>query len=449
MESTPKKLGKYEIRTLIGRGAMGVVYQAYDPDIERNVAIKVLHEHLLDTQEGKSYRQRFKREAQAAAKCPHPNIVTVFELGQEKNRDYIVMEYVQGEELKYFMESGYGFTRAEIGLIGGEVLKALSAAHRQGIVHRDIKPANIILMDDGNVKVADFGIARLDHSDLTSAGNAVGTPSYMSPEGLRGEAVDHRADLFSAAMVILELLSGRKPQSRDIYSRSIAEFVDEVFTEFKNQQPLAEFESLLRKGLAENKEDRFDSADALRTELDSLMSNSGEDHDAATERLSDTVTAMKPLSREKSAAGVEWNEAVLKDLETELASYIGPLAKVLVERSVSTETDPESLVTTLAGHIENEAERSAFARQAKRNLSSEQSVRDTDASGKNATLFDTLNPEQLDQFTRKLAFYLGPFAKRLVIEEAKKHTDQNAFCEALAAKIQSEREKEEFLKSAG
>ena len=447
METTPKKLGKYEIRSLIGRGAMGVVYQGFDPDIERSVAIKVLHEHLTDTRDGKDYRERFKREAQAAARCPHPNIVTVFDLGRQGKRDFIVMEFVQGEELKYFMESGYGFSSAEIGLIIGEVLKGLSAAHGQGIVHRDIKPANIILMDDGNVKVADFGVARFDHSDLTSVGNAVGTPSYMSPEGLRGETVDHRADLFSTAMVLLELLSGRKPNSQELYSRSVTEFVDQVFSELAGQQPLAVFEALLRRGLAESREQRFESADAFREALDTLLANSTDERHEAAERLSDTVITMKPIAREAPADAVDWDPTALQELEKDLASYIGPLAKVLVRRSVTTETDPESLVSTLAGHIENPAERSAFVQQARRDLSAEHSIRSDDAASGPTTLYDTLGPEQLEQYSRKLAYFLGPFAKRLVIDEARRHTELEAFCESLAEQIQSEREKQEFLDS--
>ncbi len=447
MGATPKKLGKYEIRSLIGRGAMGVVYQAYDPGIERSVAIKVLHEHLTDTRDGKAYRERFKREAQAAARCLHPNIVTVFDLGQHGSRDFIVMEFVQGEELKYFMESGYGFTSAEIGLIIGEVLKGLSAAHGQGIVHRDIKPANIILMDDGNVKVADFGVARLDHSDLTSAGNSVGTPSYMSPEGLRGETVDHRADLFSTAMVLLELLSGRKPSSQELYSQSITDFLDLVFSELAGQQPLGDFESLLRQGLAASRDDRFESADAFRKALEALLASSEKDRLDAAERLSETVITMKPLVRETTTESIAWDPNVLIELEKDLASYIGPLAKVLVARSSSAQIDPESLVSTLAEHIEDPDERSAFVQQARRDLSADHSIRSDGASNNRTTLYDTLEPEHLEQYSRKLAYFLGPFAKRLVLEEARKHTELEAFCESLAAQIQSERERQEFLDS--
>jgi len=447
MDGSPDKLGKYEIRALLGRGAMGVVYLAHDPDIDRSVAVKVLHEHLLDTREGQSFRERFKREAQAAARCLHPNIVTVFDLGREKNRDFIVMEYVQGEELKYFMDTGYAFSLAEIGLITGEVLKALSAAHRQGIVHRDIKPANIILMDDGNIKVADFGVARLDQSDLTSAGNTVGTPSYMSPEGLRGETVDHRADLFSTAMVLLELLSGRKPDRKKLFSRSIAEFVDEVFVELEGQQPLCEFESLLRKGLAEDREGRFDSASAFQEKLETLLSISGGDQRSAVDILSDTVIAMKPPRRMEAQQSIEWNEKFLQGLESELTSYIGPLAKLLVKQSTSSETDPESLVSSLAKHIDDESERSSFLREVRKNLTVDQTLKGTGAKQENAALIETLGPEQLERISRELAYFLGPLAKRLIIEEARKHTNTEVFCQALAEKIESVEERAAFLKS--
>ena len=191
----PQRIGKYHVKSLLGQGAMGIVYLAHDPDIDRSVAIKVLHPQYDDPAEGRAMQDRFRREAQAAARCLHSNIVAVFDLGVDAGRNYIVMEYVRGEALRYFLKNDYRFSLGESLHIIAQVLEGLAVAHRFGVVHRDIKPANIILLDSGAVKVADFGVARVAGSDLTLDGNMIGTPSYMSPEGLRGQTVDQRADL--------------------------------------------------------------------------------------------------------------------------------------------------------------------------------------------------------------------------------------------------------------
>ncbi len=210
MQGAPPRLGKYEVRALLGQGAMGQVYLCHDPVIDRQVAVKILHPHILTDRNAEEIRARFRREARAAARCQHPNIVTVHDVGEHDGRDFIVMEYVQGEELRFFLDRGEQLGDAERLYIVKEVLEALEFAHARGVVHRDIKPANIILMDDGGVKVADFGVAHIDRSDLTQAGSIMGTPTYMAPEGLRGEPVGPAGDLYSVGMVLFELVTGRR-----------------------------------------------------------------------------------------------------------------------------------------------------------------------------------------------------------------------------------------------
>jgi serine/threonine-protein kinase len=184
----PERLGKYLIRRELGRGAMGVVYEGYDPMIERAVAIKVLRLDEADPHLAAELRMRFRREAQAAGRLGHPGIVGVYEYGEDIDADatFIAMELVRGRDLKSLFDSGKRFTLAETGRPDGRALAALHHAHERGVVHRDVKPGNIILLDDGGVKVADFGIARLDTSELTQLGSVLGTVSHMSPEQLTG-----------------------------------------------------------------------------------------------------------------------------------------------------------------------------------------------------------------------------------------------------------------------
>ncbi|MBV5275432.1 MAG: serine/threonine protein kinase [Lamprocystis purpurea] len=178
---------------------MGIVYEAHDPAIDRKVAIKLIRADLLDGEERQNYIERFQREAQAAGRCNHPGIVAIFDFALHEGNPFLAMEYVEGLGLDRVLAHGERFTPAAAVQFILQVLDALACAHALGIVHRDIKPSNVLIMSGGRIKVMDFGIARIDNSDLTHAGTAIGTPSYMSPEQCRGGAVDLRTDLFSVA----------------------------------------------------------------------------------------------------------------------------------------------------------------------------------------------------------------------------------------------------------
>ncbi|MCB1768246.1 MAG: serine/threonine protein kinase, partial [Candidatus Competibacteraceae bacterium] len=208
----PSRIGRYRVMGLLGRGAMGMVYLGHDAAIDRQVAIKTIHRRLLGGEDGIDWLERFRREVRAAGRCLHPNIVTVFEYGEEAGAPYIVMEYVQGREVRDFLKNRQPMPLGNSVAIILQVLRALGHAHAQGVVHRDIKPGNIILLADGMVKVTDFGIARLEMSgSLTQVGTAVGTPGYMAPEQFSGQEADRRADLYAAGVVLFELLTGVRP----------------------------------------------------------------------------------------------------------------------------------------------------------------------------------------------------------------------------------------------
>jgi len=207
----PGQIGRYRIESVLGRGAMGIIYGAHDPAIDRKVAIKLVRADLLQGGDRSEYVARFQQEAQAAGRCAHPNIVAVYDFALHEGNPYIAMEYINGVSLAQVPARPGGFAIPEIIDLGGQMLDALAAAHALGVIHRDIKPANIMLTDHGRVKVTDFGISRLDTSHITGSGAVIGTPSYMSPEQCRGETADGRSDLFSVGVVLYELLTGTKP----------------------------------------------------------------------------------------------------------------------------------------------------------------------------------------------------------------------------------------------
>jgi len=204
-------IGKYDIRREIGHGAMGVVYEGYDPAIKRVVALKTIRSDQLAGEDPAGVIARFRREAQAAGRLNHPNIVSIYDFGEDDGIWYIAMEFVQGRELKECFESNERFRIADIVRIMTQILNALDYSHRQGVVHRDVKPANIFLLADGSVKVADFGIAHIETSNLTQVGTVLGTPSYMSPEQIRCESPAPTADIYSFGCTCYELACGRQP----------------------------------------------------------------------------------------------------------------------------------------------------------------------------------------------------------------------------------------------
>jgi ankyrin repeat protein len=212
---SPQKIGNYQILGELGRGAMGVVYHAHDPGIGRPVAIKVIRiDAGASDQAGAELRQRLMREASAAGNLSHPGIVTVHQLGEDGHDVFVVMEYVQGGSLERMLAHNQRLDPRHASEILRQVADALDFAHRAGVVHRDIKPANILVRDDGCVKVADFGIAKMMQSatqSMTAAGTSLGSPAYMSPEQVRGEPVDGRSDQFSLGVVAFQMLLGRLP----------------------------------------------------------------------------------------------------------------------------------------------------------------------------------------------------------------------------------------------
>ena len=205
--------GRYEIREIIGVGGMAVVYKAYDNIDDRIVAIKILKDEYLSNEE---FKRRFKNESKAIAVLSHPNIVRVYNVSFGDRLQYIVMEYVDGITLKEYIEQQGVINWKEAVHFTGQILAALQHAHDKGIVHQDIKPQNIMLLQDGTIKVTDFGIARFSRMDSnTTSENAIGSVHYISPEQARGEMTDDKADIYSVGVVMYEMLTGTLPFQSD------------------------------------------------------------------------------------------------------------------------------------------------------------------------------------------------------------------------------------------
>ncbi|MBL8112600.1 MAG: protein kinase [Acidobacteria bacterium] len=245
----------------LGKGAMGIVYLGRDPVIGRLVALKTIRVAVDDDAEMREFSERFLREAQAAGILSHPNIVTVHDVGEDPGTKttFIAMEYVEGKNLKQLLQEKTPYPFERVAEIIGQVAEALDYAHRKGIVHRDVKPANIIITPEGQVKITDFGIAKIEKSNLTSTGQFLGTPNYMSPEQVTGETVDGRSDLFSLGVVLYELLTRKKPFTGENLTSISYKIVHESFTppETYDAALPPEFGPILQKALAKDPAVRF------------------------------------------------------------------------------------------------------------------------------------------------------------------------------------------------
>lgn len=263
---SPETIGKYRVRRTLGRGGMGAVVEAFDPDVERRVAIKTVHPHLTGGEDREAYLERFRREAQATARCQHPNIVSILEYGQDGKQVYLVMEYVDGIPLDRLLKQRRPGLKEGLSIVV-QLLRALDRAHAEGIVHRDVKPANVLVVGQEAplVKLTDFGIARMpDRSGLTQVGGVIGTPDYMAPEQAFGLPCDARTDLYAAGLVLHELLAlARVPE--DVPRARVPRIPGLPPTaRLDRQAPIpASFVPVVERAIAPHAPDRFPSARAF------------------------------------------------------------------------------------------------------------------------------------------------------------------------------------------
>jgi serine/threonine protein kinase len=271
----PQKYGEYEVESVLGRGAMGMVYLARDRRIGRRVALKTVQveQKFEDESDATEFFQRLQREAEVCGAMQHPNIVTLYEPGYENNViSFLATEYVQGESLRDRLKRSKPLPLDDALRIGEDILRGLDYAHAKGVIHRDIKPANILLTSDGQAKIADFGIARPVNSDLTAVGSMLGTPNYMSPEQVKCAAITTKSDLFSVGVVLYEMLTGVKPFTASDVSGILRNVVDKdpaLASEVNADvpEPIGKFVAHL---FAKAPEARFDSAAEALDQLENL-----------------------------------------------------------------------------------------------------------------------------------------------------------------------------------
>jgi serine/threonine-protein kinase len=263
---------RYELEELVGTGGMSSVYRAHDKLLERDVALKVLHEQF--TADG-DHVERFRREARSVAQLSHPNIVTVIDRGAQGGKQFIVFEYVDGENLKARIERKGPLPLHEAVQITRQIGRALAFAHAHGIVHRDVKPQNVLLNGDGEVKVTDFGIARSSevHASLTQTGTVMGTSDYISPEQARGGHVDAQSDIYSLGTVLHEMLTGEVPFPGDNFVSVALRHINEPAPSVRTRRPDVppRLDAAVRRAMAKDPRDRFASMDELCAELSASL----------------------------------------------------------------------------------------------------------------------------------------------------------------------------------
>jgi serine/threonine-protein kinase len=271
------QFGRYQVQEIIGRGAMGTVYKGVDPAIDRPVALKTIRlDTLASPEEMAELVDRLVKEAQAAGRLSHPNIVTIYDVGQEGDLYYIAMEYLQGYTLDKMIQKKSDLNYKIVAKIMIQTCLALSYAHEKGIIHRDIKPANIMILDNFDIKVMDFGIARLGGSaTMTQTGMAMGTPSYIAPEILQGKTADRRSDIFSLGVVLYEILTGQKPFKGETISALIYSILNDqpLMPSAINEKTPTLFDRIVGKALEKVPEERYQNASEMEVQLKEFLSS--------------------------------------------------------------------------------------------------------------------------------------------------------------------------------
>jgi serine/threonine protein kinase len=412
---------------MIGRGAMGVIYAAYDPAIDRKVAIKLIRADLLSGEDQADFIARFQREARAAGRCVHPNIVAIYDFAVHEGNPFLAMEYVEARHLGQVLAQSGRFSEPEAVAIIGQVLDALACAHGAGIVHRDVKPANILLLANGRVKMTDFGIARFDSSELTLDGAVIGTPSYMSPEQFRGDPVDARSDLFSTGVVLYEMLTGERPfvgrNFTDVAWRLLNEPLPDIRTKLAGISPALAL--VVERALAKELADRFASAEEMAAAMRQAP--------VATPQDDGTVVLRRPPEPVPAIA-----DATLTTIEKKLAPHVGPMAHRLVQSAARRAGSLDELCDTLGRLIEPPEQRARFRQEI---LAGE-----TQAP---APARKAVAAEEAARAEQELVRHVGPIARILVKRALSNAGSADELRQLLATHIPGEADRQAFLRRRG
>ena len=444
MSEAPERIGRYVVQSVIGRGAMGVIYKAHDPSIDRPIAIKLVRADLLTGEDREEYLERFRREAQAAGRCMHPNIVAIHDFALHDGNPYIAMEFVQGVSLSDALARDMKFQPAEAAYIVRQLLDALECAHGLGIVHRDVKPANILLLPGGRVKVTDFGISHIESSHLTHSGAVIGTPSYMSPEQCRGENVDRRSDIFSTGAVLYQLVTGERPFPGKTFTEVMRQVLEHEPRDIREKVPSApaSLQAVLSRAMAKQPADRYPTAQAMADALrDALRGDT-----AATLVTSDRTIVAAPSGVAGGEAGdVRFDPTVLDSIERKLARHVGPIAKRLVDSASRKADSIETLCETLARSIQGPAERTAFLGEALGAVRTQFGAGGTQIGSAPRS---PIPVAEIERVQRDLAKIMGPIARVLVKRALGSAGSAQALRESLAVHVEKPADRAAFLKGS-
>lgn len=476
--SHPEHLGKYRIDGILGRGAMGVVYRGFDEIIGRSVALKTVRKELLTDEERAGVILRFKNEAKAAGRLIHPNIVAVFDYGEDAENAFIVMEYVSGQTLAKRLALPDPIPLAQTVTWMEQLLEAMDHAHFRGIIHRDIKPANVIVTSDDQIKLTDFGVARIESSSLTVMGSVIGTPHYMSPEQFLGETADARSDVFSAGVLLYQLLTRQLPFDGKLSAQIMQKILAEEAPRPSQFNPslTRDFDEVVRKALEKKADCRHSSARAFMHGLHRAYSewrvSQGLPMRPRVERP--TVEAAKESPKHDGAAqppahlpgdgSSVFAPETLSFVQNSLASFVGPLAKLLLQRASTQAQSLDELCRIVAQHIPNAEGRSQFVQtvsQFQQRHHRTQPPATQISSGATALRRPhqaTLGPATrvslpldeaaLQRVEQTLSRYIGPIAK-IMVKRAAAHCSNGADLWRTAAEaIQDQEQKKRFLAEA-
>ena len=435
----PPTIGRFNIESLLGKGAMGVVYKGHDPDIDRSVAIKLVRADLLEGESREQYLLRFRNEARVAGRCVHPNIVGVYDFALHEGNPYLVMEYVDGLDLGRAFGRDAQIPVATVTRISLQILDALAYAHDFGIIHRDIKPANVLISGDSSLKVTDFGISRLSTLGVTQSAMMIGTPSYMSPEQCQGTSVDHRCDLFSLGCVMHELLTGSRAFSGASYAETLYKLTHVAHTPVRERRPdvSAALSDVIDRALAKRPEDRFDTARdmtaALRAAVGHRPPDDGDETVVLRPAAAPSLDPTAPPTR--SGSGLEHLDgSSLSTIERRLAHYIGPMAGYHIRRALRNARSADEFCASLSELLPTDSERDAFIRDALGLVTAQSGLRIFATTPEQAPALPALTTEDIALVTRALAQIMGPIAPRLVARaQASSHTraELQARCSAM------------------
>jgi len=455
----PEKLGKYSIVEVLGKGAMGVVYKGFDPHIRRTVALKVIRKEIIDESKTAGMIARFKNEAQAAGRLSHPGIVSVYEYGEDEEIAYIAMEYVQGKGLRDYFHRGSRFGMADVASIMNQLLEALAYAHDEGVIHRDIKPANIIIMVNGRLKVADFGIAHLDSSKLTHTGVIMGTPGYMAPEQYTGLPVDRRADIFSSGVVLYQLLTNVKPFTGTTETVAYRICYEPHIEPSRVAPELigTSFDLVVARALAKKPEDRFHDAREFQAAIQAAHAapvSPVVSEETIIDEASGATTPAAQRSQTGSEPGVTtlpppgWDGAVLAQIEKQLARYLGPVAKVIVRRGAKSTKELDTLYALLSESLNSDAEKQEF-RAGRAELLGVPAAQSESTGEQKATSVSgdaPVDPADVDYAVKLMAAELGPIARVVVKKAAAQAANRREFLRLVGEHLGSDAEREQFAR---